>query len=95
MTKSIAQTLKEDVLYAGLELADLGIELDEITDTVTIVGDDGLALDSVDALEIVSLLKRHFAIEVENPNKEFFEDHLGSFDRLVAFVERAGVQAAA
>lgn len=95
MTKSIAQILKEDVLYAGLELADLGIDLEEITDTVTIVGEDGLALDSVDALEIVSLLKRHFGIEVDNPNREFFGDHLSSFDRLLSFVERSGAKAAA
>ncbi len=95
MTKSIADILKEDVLYTGLELGDLGIDLEEITDTVTIIGDDGLALDSVDALEIVSLLKRHFNINVEAPNKEFFEDHLGTFDRLVSFVERSGEKVAA
>jgi acyl carrier protein len=95
MTKSITEILKEDVLYAGLELADLGIDMDEITENVTIIGDDGLALDSVDALEIVSLLKRPFNIDVETPNKEFFEDHLGTFDRLVAFVERSAVKVAA
>lgn len=95
MTKAIADILKEDVLYTGLELADLGIELDEITPEVTLIGEDGLALDSVDALEIVSLLKRHFNIDVEAPNKEFFEDHLGTFERLVNFVERSAVKVAA
>ena len=95
MTKAIADILKEDVLYTGLELADLGIELDEITPEVTLIGEDGLALDSVDALEIVSLLKRHFNIDVEAPNKEFFEDHLGTFERLVNFVERSAVKEAA
>ncbi len=95
MSKSIAETLKHDVLFEGLELSELGVELEEITDDVTIIGDDGLALDSVDALEILSLLKRHFGIEVSTPNKEFFEDHLGSFDRLVAFVERSNGKVAA
>ncbi len=95
MTKTIADILKQDVLYTGLELGDLGIALEEITDTVTIIGDDGLALDSVDALEIVSLLKRHFGIEVDQPNRAFFDDHLSSFDRLLAFVERNAAKVAA
>lgn len=84
--ESIKQTLKKDILFDGLELGELGIDFDEITDEVTIVGDDGLALDSVDALEIVSLLRRHFGIEVANANKDFFQTHLASFDRLLAFV---------
>jgi acyl carrier protein len=78
--------LKRKILFEGLELADLGISFEDITDSVTLVGDDGLALDSVDALEIISLLQRHFGIKVADANKEFFATHLKSFDRLYAFV---------
>lgn len=88
---AIKHTLKKDVLFDGLELEQLGIAFDEITDDVAIIGDDGLALDSVDALEIVMLLGRHFQIEIGQPNKAFFEAHLSSFDRLFAFV-RANIQ---
>jgi acyl carrier protein len=84
---TIKQTLKKDVLFDGLELEQLGIAFEDITDEVGIVGDEGLALDSVDALEIVMLLSRHFGIEVPQPNNVFFEEHLSSFDRLLAFVQ--------
>ncbi len=85
--QNIRTILREEVLYQGLELADLGVAIDEITDDTIIIGDDGLALDSVDALEIVSLLRRHFDIEVREANADFFAVHFSRFDRLVAFVE--------
>ena len=85
--QNIRTILRQTVLFEGLELADLGVTIDEIGDDTTIVGDDGLALDSVDALEIVSLLRRHFGIEVLEANADFFAVHLSRFDRLVAFVE--------
>jgi acyl carrier protein len=84
--EEIKQILKKQVLYDGLELSELGIEFSEITDEVIIIGDEGLALDSVDALEILSLLNRHFGIDVTAASKEFFEEHLARFDKLLAFV---------
>jgi acyl carrier protein len=86
-SSNIRKILREDILFEGLELAELGVSLDEITDETTIVGDDGLALDSVDALEIVSMLRRQFGIEVPEANGDFFAQHLSRFDRLVAYVE--------
>ncbi len=85
--QNIRTIVRQVVLFEGLELAELGVTIDEIADDTTIVGDDGLALDSVDALEIVSLLRRHFGIEVPEANANFFAEHLSRFDRLVAFVE--------
>ena len=38
----------------------------EILDTLPIFGGDGLGLDSVDALQLVVTLEKHFGLKVEN-----------------------------
>ncbi len=85
----IIKILKEDILMKGLELEDIGISIDEITDDVRIIGDEGLALDSVDALEIVAQVKKHFNIQIEDVNQEFFEKNLSNLSNLTTFVEHS------
>ena len=51
------------------------LNLEEITpEDICIVktplfGDDGLGLDSIDALEIILILERNYGIKIENPAK--------------------------
>lgn len=64
--------LKEKIIE-GLGLEDM--ELDDIGDDMALFGDDGLGLDSVDAIEITLILEKEFDIKVTNmdENKNIFE----------------------
>ena len=64
--------LKEKII-AGLGLEDM--EPDEIGDDMALFGDDGLGLDSVDAIEITLILEKEFGVKVANvdENKNIFE----------------------
>ncbi|WP_294556271.1 phosphopantetheine-binding protein [uncultured Bacteroides sp.] len=48
------------------------LNLEEITpkdidDEIPLFGDEGLGLDSIDALEIILILEREYGIKIENP----------------------------
>ncbi len=55
--------LKEKII-AGLGLED--IEADEIGDMDPLFGDDGLGLDSVDAIELTLVLEKEYGVKVAN-----------------------------
>jgi len=55
--------LKQKII-AGLGLED--IEIDEIEDDMALFGDDGLGLDSVDAIELTLILEKEFNVKVTN-----------------------------
>ncbi len=63
--------LKKKII-AGLGLEDM--EPDEIGDDMALFGDDGLGLDSVDAIEITLILEKEFGVKVTNmdENKNIF-----------------------
>jgi len=57
----------EDVkqkIINGLNLED--IEIDEIEDDMALFGDDGLGLDSVDAIELTLVLEKEFGVKITN-----------------------------
>jgi acyl carrier protein len=78
---TIKQDLKK-ILIEELNLEDLTPE--EIEDDAPLFG-DGLGLDSLDAVELVVLLEKHFGVEVKNldEGREAFQ----SVNTLVAFIE--------
>ena len=58
------QELKE-ALIESLNLED--ITPDEIDNDAPLFGDEGLGLDSIDALEIILILERNYGIRIANP----------------------------
>lgn len=56
-------TLKEK-LIEGLHLED--IEVADIEDDMALFGDDGLGLDSVDAIELTLILEKEFGVKITN-----------------------------
>lgn len=62
--EQVMQELKE-ALIESLNLEDITPE--EIDNEAPLFGDDGLGLDSIDALEIILILERNYGIRVENP----------------------------
>jgi acyl carrier protein len=51
-------------IIEGLNLED--IEIDEIEDDMALFGDDGLGLDSVDAIELTLVLEKEFGVKITN-----------------------------
>jgi len=55
-------------LIDGLGLED--IEVDEIGDDMALFGDDGLGLDSVDAIEITLIVEKEFGVKIKDVGEE-------------------------
>jgi len=51
-------------IIEGLGLED--IEIDELEDDMALFGDDGLGLDSVDAIELSLILEKEFGVKITN-----------------------------
>lgn len=64
--------LKEKIID-GLGLED--ISTDEIEDDIALFGDDGLGLDSVDAIELTLIIEKEFGVKIVNMDetKNVFE----------------------
>lgn len=77
--KITTQQMKELLI----ETFDLEMSPDEIDDDMAIVG-DGLDLDSVDVLEIVTVVERRFKIKIKN--EEMKKSHFASVGALTAFL---------
>ena len=59
---NISKVKKE--IIEGLNLED--IEIDEIEDDMALFGDEGLGLDSVDAIELTLILEKEFGVKITN-----------------------------
>ena len=62
--EDLIKTLKEQIIEA-LNLEEM--TPDEIDANAPLFGDDGLGLDSIDALELIVLLERSYGIRLANP----------------------------
>lgn len=60
--KELKQRLKQ-ILIQGLNLEEISV--DDIDDSMPLFSEDGLGLDSLDAVEIAMLLQKHFQIELK------------------------------
>ncbi len=65
MDQQLIFNLKQQLIEA-LNLEDM--TPDDIETDMPLFG-DGLGLDSIDALEIILLLEKHYGIRIDNPNE--------------------------
>ena len=63
---STQQKIKE-IIINDLALEDVTTE--DIADDSAIFGDDGLGLDSLDAVELVILMQKHFGVQIKDMAK--------------------------
>lgn len=91
----IAEHIRVKVVYEGLELEEIGIDLADVTDDVRLFEEDGLNLDSIDALEIIAGVQREFGLSLPDVDEGFIEEHCATVGRLARMVEarRAGMPA--
>ncbi|MGI9245061.1 MAG: acyl carrier protein [Verrucomicrobiales bacterium] len=61
-------------------------EADEIGDGMPLFGPDGLGLDSVDALQLVVALEKHFGLKI--PDAEAAKEVLASVDSIAAEIDK-------
>ncbi len=70
--EDLVKELKEEIIKA-LNLEEMTPE--DIDENDALFGDEGLALDSIDALELIVLLEKKYGIKLANPaaGKEIFK----------------------
>jgi len=72
----------KEKLIAGLGLED--IEIDEIEDDMALFGDDGLGLDSVDAIELTLIIEKEFGVKIKDMGES--EEIFSSSNTLVTYI---------
>lgn len=78
--------LKEELKAKLIEQLNLeDFEVADIEDNDPLFSDEGLALDSIDALEIIVLLEKEYGIKVEDPKKG--KNIMQSVQTLADFIE--------
>ena len=82
----VADHIRRKVIYQGLELEELGIDLADITDDVRLFDEDGLNLDSIDALEILAGVQREFGLSLPDADQAFIDEHCATVARLASMV---------
>ncbi len=79
---SLKEQLKE-VLVREMNLED--VKPEEIADDAALFGDQGLGLDSLDAVELVVVLQKHFDIAIKDMDEG--REAFRTIDSLAAFIE--------
>ena len=89
--RGIADHIRTRIIHEGLELEEIGIELAQVTDDVPLFDDDGLNLDSIDALEILAGVQREFGLSFADVDQAFMAEHCSTVGRLARLVESMSV----
>lgn len=85
--RGIADHIRTRIIHEGLELEEIGIELADITDDVPLFDEDGLNLDSIDALEVLAGVQREFGLSFPDVDQAFMAEHCSTVGRLAGLVE--------
>jgi len=78
----LEQQLKQ-LIIDSLGLEDMSVE--DIETDAALFGDDGLGLDSVDALELGLAVQKSFGLQLDS-EKQSLRDHFESVATLAAFI---------
>lgn len=78
--------LKQEIRALIIDALDLeDVKPEDIADTLPLFGDDGLGLDSIDALELGVALRKKYQVRLE-ANDAGNREHFRSINSLAAFV---------
>ena len=82
----IVEKVRRKIIYEGLELEELGIDIADIKEDTLLFNQDGLALDSVDTLEILAGVQREFGVTFEEVDADFIEKHASTTKKIAETV---------
>ncbi|MFL6624787.1 MAG: acyl carrier protein [Sulfurifustis sp.] len=68
----VVDFVKKDLLLERLDLANTGVTLDDIKDDTPLLH-DGLAIDSVDALDLLVEVEKTFGVKFPDMGRSFIE----------------------
>ncbi|VEI20175.1 acyl carrier protein [Serratia plymuthica] len=74
----VITNIKEKIIFEDLELSEWGHELLDIKDDTLLLSEEGLALDSVDVLDIFVGIQKEYGIDLGEITKELMEKHCQS-----------------
>ncbi|MFN3018644.1 phosphopantetheine-binding protein [Vibrio coralliilyticus] len=74
----IVAHIKEKIIFEDLELSEWGHQLRDIKDDTPLLAEEGLALDSVDVLDIFVSIQKEYSIDLGEITKELMETHCQS-----------------
>ena len=81
-----SEDLKDSIKEMMVENLMLKVSKEEIGDDVPLFGAEGLGLDSIDALELVVSLEKHFGVSV--PNSDVAKHALATVNTIADYVEQ-------
>lgn len=87
--ETVLDTIRTTILYEGLELDGLGVNPDDLTGETMLLAEEGLSLDSVDALEIIVGVQKVFGLSIPDLDTAFFENNLRTVRTLADYVVSA------
>ena len=76
--------LKSHIRQVIVDRLKLEIQVDEIDDSAPLFGEEGLGLDSIDALELVLGIEQEFGVRIED--EEVGSTALASVESLAVFI---------
>ena len=83
----IIMELKEELKKKVIEALNLDdAKPEELADDAPLFGDEGLGLDSIDALELIVLLEKNYGIRIKDPKAG--KDVFKSIDTMADFVAK-------
>ena len=79
--------LKEELKKKVIEALNLDdVKPEELADDAPLFGDEGLGLDSIDALELIVLFEKNYGIRIKDPKAG--KDVFKSIDTMADFVAK-------
>ena len=81
----IVNVIKKDLLLERLDLANAGVTLQDIKDDTPLLN-EGLAIDSVDALDLLVAVEKTFGLKLPDLGRSFIESTCKNVQCLADFV---------
>lgn len=82
----IIHYIKQDLLLEQLGLEDDGLTLEQISDNETLLGNGNIALDSVDALDVLVNVEKTFGMKLPELSKTFIDTTCHSVQALADYI---------